>query len=926
MSHFRARLGFFGCTKGVFVLCIGLAFGLFAQNGNAQGTAPVKTLKDTIPASPATNDKEEPSFSFNYDSLQASGQLMSSGDSVRRDSMLTANDPLNQVSISDDALDDEVIYSARDTKIYDIMNETVYLYGEAKVDYTDLNLQAGKITFNWAKNEVIAEPLRDSSGELSQYPIFKDKTQNFEAKYIRYNVKTRKGIVRNVITKQGADLYVVGEKAKFISTVSDSGATENVVYSEDAIFTTCNHPEPHFGIRSQKQKVVPNKVVVVGPSNLEIMGVATPLWLPFGFYPITDQGSTGLIFPRDYENSDRLGFGFRDVGWFFPLNDYMNLQLTGDIYLRGTWGAKALLDYRRKYKYNGAFSISYRSTAGEDEFAFPTRSNAMNIQWSHRQDPKANPIHNFSASVNIATNNFIGQVETAAPLVLDNRLTSSINYSRKFPGKRLNFTASFNHSQNRRDSTVNFTLPNLLFTTGNFQPFKSKGSKKKWYENFNFSYRAEAKSNFTTKDTELFTSATLESANPGMRQQVTGSFNARVFKYFNYSINSSYSENWYLKSTLKEFDSNLELDTVYTEGPDSVLLRVDTLTYGSVNESSVYGYKAFHNLKNTTMSLGTKLFSTVLLKKGKLRGLRHVMTPSFGFGFNPGQSQFFNNTVDTDVRPDRNNPLEYSIFEDVIYDKPTNREEQLNFTYSFGNTIEAKLYNKKEKETKNVKILESLTFGGNYNFRADSLKWSDPSLSARTTFFKKLISVQYRAGLSFYVKDSLLNKRVDKLLIKEKKGLIRIDNARLNINTGISVKQVMSMIRGEDSKKKPTPGGLEELLDNFRLNYNLAMNWTSPNAVDTFNLTTHTLDLRGKLKLTENWDIQLTRIGYDLINKKLTYPDLTFNRNLHCWQMSVSWRPVQNYFSFTLGVRPGTLEFIKVPYKRNLQDGSFQRR
>ncbi|NNE30176.1 MAG: LPS-assembly protein LptD [Saprospiraceae bacterium] len=849
-------------------------------------------------------------------------------DSTGQDSISLAGDPLQEVTISKDALDEEVRYSARDTTIYDLTNETVYLYGAAKVEYTDITLEADMIIFNWRSNEVIAEGVLDTlSGRIRGYPMFKDGNQTFEAKNIRYNVKSRKGIVKNVITRQGSDLYVVGDKAKFSSVEDDSLGTKNVVYSQDAIFTTCDHPEPHFGIRSKKQKVIPNKVVVVGPSNLEIMGVPTPLWLPFGFYPITQQGSTGLIFPQDYENSDNLGFGLKGVGWYFPINDYMNLELTADYYLRGTWGVSARTSYKRLYKYNGNFAVSYSSIANEDAMALPFRSNATQIRWSHTQDQKANPIHNFRSSVNITTNTeeYFGQRETSAAQSQNNRLNSSVTYTRKFPGKKWGFSASFNHNQNRQNNSVSFTLPNLLFTTGNFNPFKSKGGKKKWNDNFNFSYRGQAEARFTSTDTTLFSQQTLESTNPGMRHTVTGSFNTRVLKFFNYSINSSFSENWYMKSTRKMFDDTIEADSIYTEGPDSVLLRIDTSSYGMVVDEGMYGFNAFHNLKNTNMSLTTKLFSTMLFKKGKVRGLRHVATPSFGFAYNPAQTQYFENFVDTDVRPEENDPLAYSIFEDVIYDKPTMREEQVNFTYNIGNTLEAKFYNKKKKETKNIKLLESFTVGGNYNFVADSLHWSDPSFSARTTIFKRLISLQYRGVVSFYEKDPDLNKRVDKLLVKNGGGLFRLDNASLNVNTGLTVRQFLEIVRGENNKKTPAEGTLESLIDNFRVNYNLVMRWTTPKGEQQFDLTTNTIDLRGGLKLTENWDVSISRIGYSFTEERLTYPDLTFSRNLHCWQMSVTWRPNANTFFFSLGVRPGTLDFIKVPYKRNAPDGFLSR-
>ncbi len=851
-------------------------------------------------------------------------------DSIGRDSLsgmrsegANVKNPLNQVKISDDGLTSQLDYSAKDSSIYDLKNQTVHLYGEAKIKYEEFNLTAGYLSFNWNTNEVVASGIRDTSDRLAQLPVFKDQTQTFEAKKIRFNFKSRKGIVENVVTKQGADLFVLGAKAK-ISSVKEDSTTSNVVYSQDAIFTTCDHPEPHFGIRSQKQKVIPNKIVVVGPSNLELGGVATPLWLPFGFYPISNAGSTGLIFPKDIENDGQLGFGIKGVGWYFPIGKTLNLQLTADYYLRGTWGLNLRADYRKRYKYNGGLTLNYSSLLQEDEFARNFRTTPISINWNHSQDGKAHPTRKFSGNVNINTNGFNQRLRNDVGSVQNNQLGSSVNFTQTFRNKPWRFTAAFTHRQNSSTNSFNFTFPDLLFTTGNFKPFQSKGSKKKWYDNFTMSYRAESKSNFTTTDTTLFTQQTLQSANTGMRHSVTAGFSTAILKYFNFNFNTSFSENLYLKTYQRIFDPTLDTTQVFetlNPGDDPVLVRIDTTGYGSIQDTLIRDFTAFHNLKPITAGIQFKVFSTMLFKKGRLRGLRNVTTPNFGVSYTPGYSQFFRE-VDTDTRADVNDPREYSILSRSIYDKPSSPDRNFSMTYGFRGVIEAKVYSRKEKKTKNIKLVESYNLTGNYNFEADSLNFSTSSFRARTSFFKKAISVNFNSTLNFYQFDTELNRRVDKLLWKEEKRLFETTNTTLGINGRTTVRQIIDIAQRNEKPGKPAEGTLEDLLDNFSLNYNVTMRWDKPMGRDTFFISANALSINGRLDITDKWAVRVGQIGYNFIQNRVTYPDFGFTRDLHCWQMAVNWYPNANAFTFTLGVKPGTLEFIKAPYKRSQFEGN----
>ncbi|MCB0640605.1 MAG: LPS-assembly protein LptD, partial [Phaeodactylibacter sp.] len=364
------------------------------------------------------------------DSLPLDTSLIALDSLPAADSTVLATVPtsrVQQIKISKDSLDAEIDYSAQDSMIYDLKNQKIYLYGNAEVNYTSINLKADFIEFDWTTNTVTARGRQDASGALVGRPQFADGDQQFTAKEMRYNFKTRKGVILHASTIQN-NLYVIGERAKFISADPADTTQNDIIYNSDAIFTTCDHPEPHFGIHSNKQKVVPNKLVIVGPSNVEIMGVPTPLWLPFGFFPISTGKSTGLLFPRDFEYSDNWGFGLRNVGWYFPLGDQMDLQLTSDIYLKGTFRLRAVSSYARRYKYRGNVRLEYHSLRNENSNVEYVRDQAWIINMTHNQDAKAHPSRNIGGNINIQTDNAQSRSYNDANSVLNSTLGSNFSY------------------------------------------------------------------------------------------------------------------------------------------------------------------------------------------------------------------------------------------------------------------------------------------------------------------------------------------------------------------------------------------------------------------------------------------------------------------------------------------------------------------
>ncbi len=845
----------------------------------------------------------------------------------------------SKVAYSKDALDEPIDYNARDSIIYDIVGQKIYLYGEASVQYTSLSLKAEYIIFDYANNEVEAEFRRDSAGNKVGIPAFKDKDQEFQAERMRYNFKTQKGIIYDV-TSTYNDLYVLGDRAKFVSGAVRDTTQDDTIYSENAIFTTCNHPEPHYGIRSRKQKVVPDKVVVVGPSNLEIMGVPTPIWLPFGFFPISKDRTQGILFPRGYEYSPVWGFGLRNIGYYLPINDYIDLSLTGDIYFKGTYGLHLTSNYRKRYKYSGSLGLSFTDRQVEVRGEYDhTRS--FSIRWSHNQDNRAHPTNRFGGSVNIQTNNYQSLNQNDAQSVLQNSLSSNISFSKSFPGRPFNFAASMSHSQNTRTGEVKINLPTLDFTTQNMFPFKNKKpGKDQWYEDITLRYKAQFRNQFITSDSTLFTQQTLDDAQFGLNQSASMSTSFKLLKYFSVNPSVSYEETWYMNTIEKQFDAMLTIDTTSIFNSDStdVLETYDTTSYGEVLDIKNFGFARFGEM-SASVALNTQIFGTWQRNKGWLRGIRHVAKPSISFGYSPDYGNpdlgYYKNynylNSRGEVVDDR-----YSPFEDGIYGRPPDNGLRAAIGYSITNVFEAKYFSKKDSTEQKVRIFDNISITGNYNIAADSLKFSRVSMRGTTRLFKGISTFNFSTSFDPYAIDDDGGRSNDFYYARTGKPL-RFEGANARLNTSLSVKKIREFLGGkakqrqtnnrdEAPQSQDTSSGEDDFLslfERFSINHTLVYNWDVDNDQrDSLYFQTNSVSMRGTIDLTDKWSVRFGNIGYDFQSKRITYPDLGFYRKLHCWQMGVDWQPQRGTYSFYLRVNPSsTLNFIKIPWDKRNVDG-----
>jgi hypothetical protein len=860
-----------------------------------------------------------------------------------------------KVKFSKDSLDAIVDYGSKDSLIFDNANNLIYLYGAAYVNYKKMKLTADYIVIDLKKNIATAEPSLDTAGKQRGIPNFDDGTQKLTMKKLGYNFKTKKGVAYDVTTKYN-DAFVHGGKSKFVGGSEDSTKKSDVAYSTNAIFTTCSAEHPHFGILSSKQKVIPNKLIVVGPSRLIIGDVPTPLWLPFAAFPLSQGKKTGLIFPRDYEYSDVWGFGLRGLGWYFPINDNYDVTVQGDIYVKGNWGVKVNTRYNRLYKSSGSLDLGFNNTLVEIG-AETTTQPSWEIRWSHSQDSRAHPSFTFNASVQMSgstsktaldrtrnggyantTNNDFRNATTS-------QFSSSISFSKTFPGKPYSLSGSFQHSQNIATRDVNIELPNLDLQVQTLFPFKIKKrvGEERWFEKIAVQYRSSLRNSITTKDSLQFTSRMFENMRFGIKQEASTSISFNLFKYFNLSPSISYREDWYTQEVEKRFNPDFQnIRTNIVRNPidtTDFTTTYDTIQLGKVDTIYKNGFKRVNQF-NIGASLSTRVFGTIQFKKGALRGIRHTMTPSIGFNYSPNYSRY-GDSIQTDYRTPQFKQI-YNRYENALYGAPSTGGAQAAMTYSLTNLFEIKTFSKKDSTFKKTKLLENVSIGGSYNVIADSFRWSEISMGTGTNFFNGLTTLSVQALFDPYGVDKE-GRRVKISALKQNGKLLNLVNATLNLNTSISIGQIKDLILGKkDNKegqneskiKKPENQAtgfkrkkeeiplesFEDLLKDFRISHTFSVsNNRQSNGRDTL-LFQNNLYTSGSIPLSKKWSIRVGNIGYDFINKQLTYPDFGFRRDLHCWEMGMDWQPIRGTYSFYLRVKPGTLDFLKIPYNKNFGD------
>lgn len=851
--------------------------------------------------------------SFYAEAQRVRGKRMRGGektDSLHRDSL--ALDSLGMDSLAADTtkkkepLDAPVIYEASDSIVF-TKEGYAHLYGEGKVNYQNIELTSAVITMNMDSSTVYATGVTDTAGVETGSPIFKDGETPYESKIMRYNFKTKKGFINSIVTQQGEG-YVTSEEGK-------KGANDEI-YMRHGKYTTCdNHEHPHFYLKLSMAKVRPKKNVVFGPAQLVVEDVPLPIAVPFGFFPFNSSYSSGFIMPT-YGDEMNRGFYLRDGGYYFAISDQMDLKVLGEIFTKGSWGLSAASNYSKRYKFSGSFNASYLVTkTGEKNMPDYSVSKDFRIQWSHRQDAKANPNSSFSASVNFATSSYDRSSLSSLynpQQYSQNTKASSVSYSRSFSEIGLNISSTFNITQNTRDSSLSMTLPDVNISLNRIYPFKRKKSAgdERWYEKISLQYTGSITNSISTKDNLLFKTPLTQWEN-GMQHKIPVSATFNLFKYINIVPSFNYTERWYLRKVKQSYDAS----------PTS---------RDHVKRDTINGFNRLYDY-NLSLQMNTKLYGMYkpLFMKSKELQIRHVFTPTVSYTYTPdfGKSRY--GYYDTYTYTDEDGEVrtvEYSPYEGAVYGYPGKNMSQ-NISFSIDNNIEMKM--KSDKDTtgyKKISLIDQL--GASLSYDVANKKWSDLSMNLRLKLTKSYTfnmnasfatyAYQFDENGNVVVGDrtewsygrfgrfqgysgsfsyTLNNDTFKKLFGKKDEDEKNKDNKGKEENEDEETEEETEEQNNNSNMRKTEKASVDS--DGylaFKLPWSVSLSYSYSIREDRskdiniktmrypYSLT-HSLNVSGNFKIGSRWNMTYST-GYDFTSKEMSMTTLNITRDLHCFNMS----------------------------------------
>ena len=840
-------------------------------------------------------------------SFQVLAQQEVAKDSIANDSIAPKKEVLDAI----------IVHTAKDSIVEDVLGKKIRLYNEGHVQYGDIDLQAGFIEINYDTSIITAKGVKDSLGEYTQLPVFKQGREESVQDSLFYNFETEKAIIFHIQTTQSG-IITLGEETKKVN--------DSTIYIRDIRFTTSEKKNPDYYLKTRKAKIVPNKKIVTGTTNLVIADVPTPIALPFAYFPLTQDKASGFLLPTYSETRDQ-GFSLQNGGYYFAFSDYFDLALTGDIYSNGSWGLTANSSYRVRYKYNGRFSYAYENNIyGIQGFDDYSKSTNYNIRWNHSQDAKASPNSNFSASVNLGSSKYYRESlnENNSGDYLNNTLASSINYSKTFVGTPFNLSVGFNHSQNTNTEQINMSLPSLKVNMDRIYPFSPKsGTANNPIQKIGLTYGLKADNRVQTTDDEFFTEQMWQDMQSGVQQDISASTNMKAFKYWTISPSANYKEVWYFDYIDKNFDEDTEM----------------------VVTDTIQGFSSFREY-NVGASLSTNIYGS-FGKIGPLEAMRHTLRPSISYTYRPDFGYYYEEVPET---ADNTSYETYSQYDTGIYGAPSQGLSN-SIGMSLNNTLEAKVKPKDSTETESRKItlLNNLNFSTSYNMAADSLKWSPTNVTAGTAFLQDKLRVNMGMTLDPYAINANGTK-INVANINNGGSLFRITRANLTANYAFSSKDFdgdnaernssenltdqgsgtegllgtnMSASRSPDINDDV--GGTEkdkekqEFFKNkipwslkvaYSLNYN--------NSVGQSEISSNSLMFSGDLEFTPKWLLGFSS-GYDFKDNGVTYTQLRFSRDLDSWRINFNWVPFgdRTSYYFYIGVKSSMLSDLK--YEKNSQ-------
>ncbi len=852
-------------------------------------------------------------------SISAEKQQDSLNLSIKK--VVKANDTIKKDSVAKKKplLEGQIKHKAKSYTKIDQKKKQTILYDEAEVYYKDIELKAGIIVIDYDKDEVYAGRLKDSTGAYTQFPYFKQGENVVEPDSIRFNFKTKKALIWNSRTDQG-EFKVKGEITK--------RENDSVYFIKNARFTTSKnieHPEYYFLAR--KIKLVPGKKVVVGLTNMVIADVPTPIGVPFAYFPMTEESTSGIIIPT-FGDSNAQGYFLQNGGYYFALNKHYDLALLGDYYTNGSYAFRAESSYAKIYKFRGNFNFRYENQiTGERGLPGYGKTNLYNIQWTHAPDQKATPNSRFSASVNLGSQKYFqssfNQVNNAQ--FLNNTLNSSVSYSRTFNSvPQVNMALTASHTQNSQTGKIDMTLPTLTASVDRIYPFAPKnGSKKGFIKNINFQYSLRGENRISTYDSLFFKPQMFKDARNGLQHSIPISTNFKVMKYLSLSTSVNYLESWYMKTIEKKYNPVTNV----------------------VDDIEKSGFDAFRTY-NFASQLGTTIYGTFKFGDDKkVQAIRHQMSPSIRYNYTPSFKRYY----DTYVADANGKILDYTRFEDGIFGGPAKSYSNI-IGFALSNTLEAKVRDRDSTkvEPRKVKLLNSLNFSTNYNLSADKDKpaWSPLDISGGTSFFREKMNVNFGAVLDPYAIDAN-GTQLNIFNINNGGSLFRLTRANLSLGYSLSSKKDGDKKQDSFNNKGLRNGGREDDLfgtttdfsDNresqfgkddeetpFSGFFNAQIPWdlklayslSYSNINREEKITNSSLMFSGNIDITPKWKAGVSS-GYDFVQKGITATQLRFERDLLSWRMDFNWQPQRDVWYFFIGISSSVLSDIKWE-KRNTAD------
>ena len=814
-------------------------------------------------------------------------------------------------------LEARIDYQAEDSIRMDFSSYKAYLYGNysnAELQYQQIELKSGYVEMDFRKSQVYSRGFTDSTGVVINEPDFTEGERNFSAREMYYNLETKKGFIRRVVTMEGEG-YLLGDSIKKM-------ANDHINISSGS-YTTCNqHDHPHFDIYFRKAKVIPKDKIITGPAVLRIEGIPTILFVPFGFFPNVSGQASGVLIPSYGEAANR-GFFLENGGYYFGINDNVDLAIRGDIYSRGSWALKAESVYKVRYRYQGRMNLNYAiNKFGDRDSPDFKRERDFFIRWSHGQEPGSRPNSRFSANVNAGSKNYNNYNPVSTNDYLSNTFSSSINYSTQIAGF-FNLSSAMSHSQNTKTGEVQLKLPEVSMSTiRRIYPFRGPNfsGKPKWYQDINMSYTLSTQNSLITFDS-LFMDTRFRDFNNGIQHNIPIQSNLNVGGWLNINNSIQYVERWYFRHYERSWNNG------------ELITPTDTIQ-GYLDRDTIYGFKAARNF-GFTSSWSTRMYGFYDFTKGPVTTLRHVITPTLSFNYTPDFGAQRYGYYRHYLSPGSAGPMlnRYSIFENLIYGSPpAGRSGRVGL--NVGNNFEMKVRTRDDTlgtGIKKIVLIENLSLATSYDIARDSLNWSPLTLNAYTTLFRHFRLTVNGAWDPYQV--DTMGRRINQFEYARTRKFFHRTSSEMNVSFSYRLSS------GQTKSQKPDDvSGTEEELDEVRRSPDSYIDWDNPwNFSLSYNYRyasvldavkderkkemVQTIEIRGDFNLTPKWKIEV-QTGIDFSTMGLSFTRLNIWRDLHCWDMSLEWIPAgpRKSYMMTIRAKSSVLQDLKLTRKSDWRD------